>query len=116
MQELKENKNIIQHLQRILKKHTKLSCEKKMKLYCYYLTKWARKKLLFYLNPRHNETVFGISHRGTDILEKHPILQSIADETKTSVMKFSIKKIEDIETKAISKIIELIMESNKIMT
>ena len=67
------------------------------------------KKLLFYINPRPNEVIFGIGHRWTDILEKYPILPSIADETKTSVMKFSIKKFEDIEKKAIKKIIELIM-------
>jgi hypothetical protein len=43
-------------------------------------------------------------------LEIYPILPSIADETKTSVIKFSIKKIEDIDQKAINKIIELIMK------
>jgi hypothetical protein len=70
---------------------------------------------LFYLNPRDNEVIFGIGHRGTNILEKYPILQSIADETKTSVIKFSIKKVEDIEKKAINKIIELIIGNDDIV-
>ena len=102
-------KNIITWLQNILKQQSKLSFQKKTKLFCYYIPKWTSKKLLFYINPRHNEVIFGVGHRGTDILEKHPILQIIADETKTSVMKFSIKKIEDIENKAIAKIIDNIL-------
>ena len=72
------------------------------------------KKLLFYINPRTNEVIFGIGHRGTDILEKYPILPSLADETKQSVIKFSIKKIEDIEKKAIKKIIEIIVKGYNI--
>lgn len=104
-----EKDKIIEWLQHLLQQQKKLSCQKKTKLFCYYITKWTTKKLLFYINPRANEVIFGIGHRWTDILEKYPILPSIADETKTSVIKFSIKKTEDIEKKAIKKIIELAM-------
>lgn len=69
------------------------------------------RKLLFYLNVRKKEVIFGISHRGTDILEKFPLLPSLADETKTSVMKFSIKKLEDIKKKWIHKLIDIILSS-----
>lgn len=105
---------IIQWLHALLKQQIKLSFQKKMKLFCYYIIKWMNKKLLFYINPRTNEVIFGIGHRGTDILEKYPILPSLADETKQSVIKFSIKKIEDIEKKAIKKIIEIIVKGYNI--
>ncbi len=82
-----------------------------MKLFCYYTNKGTYRKLTFYLNPRRNEVVFGISHRGTDILEKFPLLPSLADETKVSVMKFSIKKLEDIEKKGIEKLVEIILSN-----
>jgi len=83
--------------------------EAKTKLFCYYLT-GRRKKLLFYLNPRKTEIVFGIGHHGTDILETFPMLAGLADEVKTSVLKIKIEKIEDIETKAINYIIEMIIK------
>lgn len=106
----KEIIDILTAMDKILRQHSELSFQKKMKLFCYYTNKAATKKLIFYLNPRHTEVVFGISHRGTDILEKYPMLPSLADETKVSVMKFSIKKIEEIEKKAINKLIELILQ------
>lgn len=79
-------------------------------LLCYYHILGKRKKLIFYLNPRKKEVVLGISHRGTNILENHPMLKIIADETKTSVIKFSIKNNEDIEKKAIKDIIHTIIK------
>lgn len=39
-------------------------------------------------------------------------MPSMADETKQSVMKFSIKRVEDIEKKGIQKIIDLITEDD----
>lgn len=110
---LEEDKKVIlKSLQHILNAQKSLSAEEKTcGLFCYYRHKGKRKKLLFYLNPRIKEVIFGISHRGTDILEKFPMFTILADETRTSVMKFSIKKPEDIDKKAIKKIIELIMDS-----
>lgn len=105
-----EKKIILKSLQNILKTQENLHTEEKTcGLFCYYRYIGKRKKLLFYLNPRTKEVIFGISHRGTNILEKFPMFKIIADETKTSVMKFSIKKLDDIEKKAVKKIIELIM-------
>lgn len=105
-----ESEEIIQSLHKLLMGYTEIIHQKKVKLFCYYTKKWKSKKLLFYINPRVHEIIFGIGHRGTNILETYPILASIADENKTSVIKFSIKKGEDIEKKAISKIIELILK------
>jgi hypothetical protein len=112
-QVLEEDKQaILKSLQDILNTQKNLSTEEKTcGLFCYYRYRGKRKKLLFYLNPRIKEVVFGISHRGTDILEKFPMFTIMADETRTSVMKFSIKKLEDIDKKAIKKIIELIVDS-----
>lgn len=104
-----ESKEIIQLLHHLIKIYPQIVYQRKTKLFCYYTKKWKSKKLLFYINPRVHEVIFGIGHRWTNILETYPIITSIADETKTSVIKFSIKKSEDIEKKAISKIIELIL-------
>jgi len=79
-------------------------------LFCYYRYYGKRKKLIFYINPRRTEVIFVISHRATDILETFPMLAGLADEVKTSVLKIKIKKIEDIETKAIRYIIEMIVK------
>lgn len=95
-------------LQNMLADFPQLAMEAKMKLFCYYPT-GKRKKLLFYLNPRRTEIVFGIGHNGTDILETFPMLAGLADEVKQSVLKIKIEKIEDIETKAIRYIIEMIL-------
>jgi hypothetical protein len=104
-----ESETIIQSLHKLVNVYPQIIHQRKTKLFCYYKKKKKSKKLVFYINPRVHEIIFGIGHRGTDILETYPILRSIADETKTSVIKFSIKKREDIEDKAISKIIELIL-------
>lgn len=106
----KESKEIIQSLHDLIKRYPEIIDQRKTKLFCYYTKKWKGKKLAFYINPRVHEVIFGIGHRGTNILETYPLLTSIADETKTSVIKFSIKKRKDIEHKAISKIIELIIK------
>jgi hypothetical protein len=104
----KEIDNILQKLRKILGDTKLYHQETPCGLFCYYRMIGKRRKLLFYLNPRKKEVVLGISHRATDILERYPILKSLADETKTSVMKFSIKKVEDIEEKGIKKLIKLI--------
>lgn len=80
-------------------------------LSCYYRIIGKRKKLLFYLNPRAKEIVFGVSHRGTDILETYPMISVLTDEMKKSVMKFRIKKFEDIEQKGIQKLITIVLWS-----
>jgi hypothetical protein len=43
-------------------------------------------------------------------LEKIPSLIAIADEKRKSVIKFNIKTLDDIKTKAISKIVELCVD------
>ena len=101
--------NILKKLQNLLASFPKLAMEPKTRLFCYYLTD-RRKRLLFYLNPRKTEVVFGIGHHGTDLLETFPMLEGLADETKTSVIKIKIEKIEDIEAKAIKYIIEMILK------
>jgi hypothetical protein len=100
---------IISDIHRFLQT-TPFSYEKKMKLFCYYTKKGISKKLVCYINPRSKDIVFGISHRGTNILETYPILNIMADETKTSVIKFSIVSYEDIEKRGIQKIIECLQK------
>jgi len=50
--------------------------------------------------------VFGLSHWGTQILQEYPMLKISADEVKTSVIKRNIDKVEDIDKKWISKIVD----------
>jgi len=107
-----EQLNILKNLQNLLASFSQLAMEPKTRLFCYYLTD-RRKRLLFYLNPRKTEVVFGIGHHGTDILETFPMLASLADEVKPSVIKIKIEKIEDIESKAIRYIIEMILNHLK---
>jgi hypothetical protein len=101
---------LLHALQNIFLSFPKLILEKKMKLFCYYRYFGKRKKLIFYLNPRKTEIIFGIGYRGTDILKTFPMLTSLADEVKTSVLKIKIEKSEDIQIKAISYIVEMIVK------
>jgi hypothetical protein len=73
----------------------------------YYVFLGKRKKLLFYINHRKGRVVFGVSHWGTEILKEYPMLKISADEVKTSVIKWNIHRVEDIDKKWISKIIDL---------
>ena len=106
-----ESKNIIKTLDKLLRPNKLLSFEKKIKLFCYYIYKKKQKKLLFYINPRTNEVIFWIGHWWTSITTDFPILKIVADESKKSVIKFSIKSNSDIQKKAIKKIITMILES-----
>ncbi len=107
----KDIQTIVRNLNAILQKTYLYHENTPHGLSCYYRIWEKGRKLLFYLNVRKKEVIFGISHRGTDILEKFPLLPSLADETKTSVMKFSIKKLEDIKKKWIHKLIDIILSS-----
>lgn len=107
-------KNLIfKQLKSILSSHEELFSEEKMQITCFYIKRKSIKKLFAYLNPRKYEIVIWFSHHWTDILAEFPFLKSIADEIGQSMMKFSIKKMEDIESKAIEKIINLILPSYK---
>lgn len=77
------------------------------RLICYYYMKNRYKKLIFYINPSKRGVVFAVDYYGNNILEKIPTLIAIADEQRKSVIKFNIKNLDDIKTKAITKIIEL---------
>lgn len=105
-------KNLIfNQLKTILSKHKILFFEKKMQITCFYVKRRWIKKLFAYLNPRKDEVVIWFSHHWTNILTEFPFLKSIADEIGQSMMKFSIRKSEDIEFKVIGKIIDLILPS-----
>ena len=105
-----ESTNIIKTLDKLLRQNKLLSFEKKIKLFCYYTYKNKQKKLLFYINPRPNEIIFGIGHWWTTIVTDFPMLKIAADESKKSVIKFSIKSIADIQKKAIETIIRIILQ------
>lgn len=101
---------LVKSLQDIFSRFPRLHRQYKSKLTCYYTQKWTYRKLLFYINPRKQGVVLGISHYATNILEKFPFLQSMVDEMKTSVMKIVIKTPEDIDRKAITQLISMILE------
>lgn len=105
-----EQRSLVTSLQEIFSRFPRLHRQNKWKLTCYYIQKWTYRKLLFYINPRKQGVVLGISHYATDILEKFPFLQSMVDEMKTSVMKLVIKTPEDIDRKAIVQLISMILE------
>lgn len=100
---------LVKSLQDIFSGFPCLHRQNKSKLTCYYTQKWTYRKLLFYINPRKQGVVLGISHYATDILEKFPFLQFMMDEMKTSVMKVVIKTSEDIDRKAITHLITMIL-------
>lgn len=107
-------KNLIfNQLESILSSHEELFSEEKLQITCFYVKRKSIKKLFAYINPRKHEIVIWFSHHWTNILTEFPFLKSIADEIGQSMMKFSIKKMEDIELKAIEKIINLILPSYK---
>lgn len=106
----KNTKNLIfNQLKSILSSHEQLFSEKKMQITCFYIKRKSIKKLFAYLNPRKDEVVIWFSHHWTNILTEFTFLKSIADEIGQSMMKFNIRKPEDIEFKAIEKIIDLIL-------
>lgn len=82
-------------------------CQQEKWFIWYYVFLGKRKKLLFYINHRKGRVVFGVSHWGTEILEEYPMLKISADEVKTSVIKWNIDRVEDIDKKWISKIVDL---------
>lgn len=73
----------------------------------YYVFIWKRKKLLFYINSRKNNVVFGVSHWGTEILKEYPMLKISADEVKTSTIKRNLYEVDDVDKRGVAKIIEL---------
>jgi hypothetical protein len=81
------------------------------RLICYYYIKNGSKKLLFYINPSKKGVVFAVDHYGNGILERYPTLIALADEKRTSVIKFSIKTPDDIQSKAIAQVIALCIEA-----
>jgi len=106
----KQQNNILTKLKKLLADFPILPMEKKIKMYSYYRYTGKSRRLLFYIYPRSTEIIFGIWHHGTDILETFPILTSLANETKAVVLKFKIKKVEEVESKAIRSIIEMIVK------
>lgn len=105
-------KNLIfNQLKSILSNHKELFSEKKLHITCFYIKRRSIKKLFAYINTRKHEIVIWFPHHWTNILTEFPFLKSIADEIGQSIMKFSIRKSEDIEFKAIEKIIDLILPS-----
>lgn len=105
-----QQSNILKELKKLLASFPILPMEKKIKMYSYYRYKGKSRRLLFYIYPRSTEVIFWIWHHGTDILDTFPILRTIADETKTAVIKIKITKVKDIETKAIKSIVELLIK------
>ena len=73
----------------------------------YYVFIWKRKKLLFYINSRKNNVVFGVSHRGTTLLDDYPMLKVSADEIKLSTIKRNLYEADDVDKRGVAKIVEL---------
>lgn len=96
----------------VYKLSSKIKIDNKIwsKIISYYYLKNNTKKLLFYIHIWKKWIVFTVDYYGNDILEKIPSLIAIADEKRKSVIKFNIKTLDDIKTKAISKIVELCVD------
>ena len=52
-----------------------------------------------------------MDYYGSGILERYPTLIALADEKRTSVIKFFINSLDDIQNKAIAQVIALCVEA-----